>query len=222
MTKQQGRSDADGGIGYLLKAFLLCLTLIFGFIAVDLVFFAQGASFKREGGGLEAVSAVLYGVATALFLAVAPRRVWVSLFHVPAVMILFALRELDYDKAFTGSGILSLRLYSGDAPLATKLIGGAVAAFAVYVILRNAWRGTPAAFRALRNKEIWPWFAILAGVLVVGSKSIDGLGRKLLEFGIAISDDLDATASLVEEVAEAFIPVCAILAILAYFKGARR
>lgn len=222
MTQEHVRSDADGGIGYLLNAFLLCLTLIIGFIAVDLVFFAQGASFKREGGGLEAVSAVLYGVAAAVFFAVAPRRVWASLFHVPAVMILFALRELDYDKAFTGSGILSLRLYSGDTPLTTKLIGGAVAAFAIYVILRNAWRGTPAAFRALRKKEVWPWFAALVGVLVVGSKSIDGLGRKLLEFGIVISEDLDATASVAEEVAEAFIPVCGILAILAYFKSVRR
>lgn len=205
----------------LFVTFGLCLALIAGFVLIDLLFFAQGASFKREGGGLESVSAVLYVIAGFVFFAFAPRPVWGRLFHVPTLMFLFAMRELDFDKAFTPAGVLSLRLYSGDAALSTKLIAGAAAVFSIYVILRTAWRGIPAAWAALRAGQLWPWFAALAGALVVATKSVDGLGRKLLDFGIVISTDLDATASLAEEVGEVFIPVCAILAIVACWRSIR-
>lgn len=208
-------SGKEGSPRDLIRAAGLCLVLIAVFVAGDLAFFSEGRSFKREGGGLESVSAVLYAVAVFVFFVRAPRGVWARLFHVPMLMALFAMRELDFDKAFTEAGILSLRLYSGDAALSTKLIAGAVAVFSVYVVFRMVRVGLPAGWAALKRAEIWPWFAMLAGVLVVVTKTIDGLGRKLMDVGIRISKDVDATASLIEEVGEVFIPVCAILAIVA-------
>ncbi len=221
LIHQDQQLQAGASLPFLGKAFLFCLILICVFIAVDVVFFANGESFKREGGGLENVSALLYVIAAIVFFTTAPRRRWGELFHIPALMVLFAMREMDFDKAFTESGILSLRLYSGDTPIMTKLIAGSVALFAVYVILRTAWRGIPAALNGLRAGARWPWFAVLAGALVVATKSVDGLGRKLLDFGIVISSDLDSTASYAEEIGEAFIPVCAILAILACWHRGR-
>ncbi|MFK7745729.1 MAG: hypothetical protein AB8B47_11790 [Roseobacter sp.] len=219
MTSPANEIRSGATSGYLTKVALFGVLVIVGFIAVDMMFFAQGGSFKREGGGLETASAVLYLVAAAAFFFHVPKGLWAGLFHVPALMLLFAAREFDFDKAFTQSGILSLRFYSGDSSTMAKLIGGAFAVFSIYVILRILWRGLPAAARALKASELWPWFAILAAALVAGTKSIDGLGRKLLDFGIVISNDLDQTAALVEEVGEAFIPVCAILAIVSRWKG---
>ncbi|SFG24454.1 hypothetical protein [Roseobacter denitrificans] len=219
MTDQASKRATPERWPGLTSAAVLSLGLLAAFVGVDLLFFAQGESFKREGGGLETASAVLYICAVVVFFLKAPVSDWPRLFHVPALMALFAARELDFDKAFTDSGILSLRLYSGDTPLGTKLVAGAVALFVIYVILRTAWRGGFAGLRALRDGALWPWFAVLACALVVGTKSIDGLGRKLLDFGIVITQDLDATAALIEEVGEAFIPVCAILAIAACWRG---
>lgn len=222
MTTNESPTRAGDGPAGLWRAFLVCLALIAVFVGIDIAFFAGGESFKREGGGLETVSAVLYALAAIQFLARAPRTRWAELYHVPVLMVLFAFRELDFDKAFTPSGILSLRLYSsGNVMLLTKLIAAPIAAFVIYIILRNAWVGFFAGLRALRAGALWPWFALLAGALVVGTKSIDGLGRKLRDIGIVISGDVDATASLYEEVGEAFIPVCAILAIRACWKGSR-
>jgi hypothetical protein len=210
-----GSKAASAGVG---RAFLACVILIAVFVGVDLLLKPEDASFKREGGGIETVSAVLYIVAAGVFFLRAPRSLWGRLFHVPALMVLFACRELDFDKAFTEAGVLSLRLYSGDAALATKLIAGSVALFSVFVILRNAWVGLPAGLRALRAGEHWPWYAFGAGGLVVLTKSIDGLGRKLLGVGVEISGKIDQVAALVEEVGEVFIPVCAILAMVSCWR----
>lgn len=221
MTKQISGPELEPKQISLLKVLVVCLGLIAGFVFIDLLFFANGQSFKREGGGLENASAVLYGIAVIAFFVFAPDKVWLRLFHVPGLMLLFAMRELDFDKAFTESGILSLRLYSGDASIMTKLIAGAIAGFSVYVLYRNVRCGVPAGWQALKSGLLWPWFALGAGGLVVGTKAIDGLGRKLLDIGISISTDLDATASLVEEVGEVLIPVCAIMAIAACWRGRR-
>ncbi|MEM9578035.1 MAG: hypothetical protein AAF999_13590 [Pseudomonadota bacterium] len=220
-TPQVHHLPTGATLSVLVRSFGLCLGLICVSIVVDLAFFANGESFKREGGGLENVSAVLYGVAAIVFFAHAPSSRWGRLFHVPVLMVLFAMREMDFDKAFTESGILSLRMYSGDAAMMTKVIAGSVGLFSLYVILRTAWRGIPAALKGLRAGARWPWFAVLAGVLVVATKSVDGLGRKLLDLGIVISNDLDSAASYAEEIGEVFIPVCAILAILACWHRGR-
>lgn len=203
----------------LWKAFLACMAVIGLFITVDVVFIADGASFKREGGGLETASAVLYFAVIYAFFRHVPARLWGVLFYVPGLMALFAMREFDLDKAFTQSGIMSIKFYSGDSSFMAKLIGGAVAVFALYILYRVVRHGGPAAWRAVRTGESWPWFAVLAGVIVVATKSVDGLGRKMLDFGIVISDDLDLLASTAEEIGEAFIPVCALLAVLARWKG---
>ena len=218
MTLSDTSSPATAGT--LFKVALACIAVIAGFVLVDVAFFAGEESFKREGGGLETISALLYFVAIAVFFALAPARVWLPLFQVPALMALFAMREFDMDKAFTHHGIMSLKQYTRDnPPLTEKLISGAVALFALYVLYRVVRYGGPAAWRALQQRELWPWFGVLAGVLVVGAKSVDGLGRKMLDFGIVISDDLDLVAGTAEEIAEAFIPVCAILAIVSRWKG---
>jgi hypothetical protein len=209
----------DAKTAVLLGSFAFC-TLIIGLaVLVDALFFAQGASLKREGGGLEAISAVLYVLGAGVFFTTVPRAFWVSLWQVPALLILFALRELDFDKAFTSSGVLSTALYRGESALGTKLIAGSVVLFVLVVVYRMLRMGLPAVIRALRARESWAFLVCAAAVTVVVSKSIDGLGRKLLALGIEISAGLDVAASTAEEIGEAFIPVFIILAILARWRG---
>jgi hypothetical protein len=115
--------------------------------------------------------------------------------------------------------VLSTGLYRGESPLGTKLIAGAVVVFFLVVLYRMLRKGLPAMVRAFRTRAAWAYFVCAAATTVVFTKSIDGLGRKLLPFGIEISAGLDTAASTVEEVGEAFIPVLIILAILARWKG---
>ena len=205
--------------GYLFVVALAGAALIAVFIVADYMISPAGTSLKREGGGLEWSAVVLQLLAAATFFAVVPARLWAPLFHLPSLFVLFAARELDFDKAFTQSGILSLRFYSGDSALTAKLIGGAFALFAAFVLLRTLRYGLPAAWRAFRAREPWPWFAVLAAVLIVFVKTLDGLGRKLADFGIGISDEVNKAASMIEEIGESFLPILCILALLSRWKG---
>ncbi len=210
--------DHSGGFS-LLRSFLVLAGVIGASVVVDALFFANGASLKREGGGLETISAVLYVYGAIVFLTVVPRSRWIRLWQIPALLVFFALRELDFDKAFTSSGVLSTNLYRGDSALSTKLIAGCVVLLFLIVLYRIVRHGLPGLLRGLRGKEPWAFLVIAAFLLTVVSKSVDGLGRKLLSIGIEISEKLDSAASVFEEIGEAFIPVLIVLAMLSFWKG---
>lgn len=201
------------------KVGLFCTGLILLAVAFDAPALLSGADLRREGGGVETVSAVLLFATAGVFFFMVPARFWATLYQIPALMILFGMRELDWDKAFTPSGILSARLYTGDHPLATKLVSAVVVLFILIVVARMARQGIPAAVRGMKDHEPWAFFAVTAAFLTVGTKAIDGLVRKLAGIGIEASQQVDVVASTIEEVGECYIPIFAILALVARWKG---
>lgn len=201
------------------KVGFICTGLILVAVALDMPALLSGADLRREGGGVETISALLLFATVGVFVALVPARFWAPLYQIPALMMLFGMRELDLDKAFTPSGILSTRLYSGDHPLSTKLISAIVVLFILVVVARMARHGIPAAIRGVRDREPWAFFAVTAAFLTVATKAIDGLVRKLAGIGVEASQQVDVVASTIEEVGECYIPIFAILAIVARWKG---
>lgn len=161
-----------------------------------------------EGGPIESLSVAGYGVCIGLMFTLWPgsevRRRW----YFPVMFALFAGRELDLDKIPFTEGLLKASQYTGDKVLLPELILSSVLLLAivgtVVVLLLREARGFVSGL--LRAKPAC--YAALIGLLFIGvCKSIDGLGRKLEPFGVTISDSLDHTASLIEEIGELGIPV---------------
>lgn len=177
---------------------------------------AARAMFLKEGGVIETVSAVLYLVCAAYMLTWAHRaRAWPYV----VLMVLFAMREADFDKRFTEVGVLKGKfLFSALVPLHQKLIGGAVIALALYVVYTIVRRDGLSFLRALRARSVEAWGWATAIGLVFVSKSLDGLGRKLAEFGITIDPVVDLHAGALEEVLELGIGVFILLACRLFFK----
>lgn len=105
-----------------------------------------------------------------------------------ALIILFALRELDYDKAHFTVGLLKSRQYIGDLVAFPERVVSILILILVLTILisilvketRSFWTG----LFALRPSEL----AVMIGLVLIGvSKSVDGLGRKLAGFEIDLS-----------------------------------
>ncbi|MDN5569559.1 MAG: hypothetical protein L0G27_12580, partial [Paracoccus sp. (in: a-proteobacteria)] len=97
---------------------LACFTALVALMA-GLVTAQAPKDIFAETGPIERLSAA-YLIAGALWLGVMST---VSRWHQVVLVVAAGLRELDWDKAFTESGVLSLRLYSGDAPLMQKVVG---------------------------------------------------------------------------------------------------
>ncbi len=94
MIDQQSPTATSEKWPGLASAAVLSFGLIAVFVIVDLLFFAQGQSFKREGGGLETASAVLYILAVVVFFIKTPMSEWLRLFHVPRVDGAFCLQGI--------------------------------------------------------------------------------------------------------------------------------
>lgn len=172
--------------------------------------------YLKEGGLIEWASAAGYVVCAVLMLRWSGRvRAWPYV----ALMLLFMMRELDFDKRFTEMGILKSKfLVSSAVPLHQKIIGLLIILFVLYVLYTIVRRDARFFLQALRNRAVdaWGWAAAMGLIFV--SKSLDGLGRKMADIGVTIEPWVDRQASTVEEILELGIPIFIFLACRLYFK----
>ena len=176
-----------------LCALSLTLAFLAGWWNVGLV---------KEGGALELSTVVALCLTTVVLICRDPRLAFGSHWHLPALTALLAMRELDFDKRFIETGILKLRLYTGDAPFVLKVFGVAVIALVLICLYRLLRHDGRRFLMAVQQREAWA-LAILAGIFaVIVAKSIDGLGRKLAPFGISLSDAQGLLVIMLEETLE--------------------
>lgn len=160
-----------------------------------------------ESGPVESASAICLIVGTLallgdMILHRTPRR-W----HLALLMLACGLRELDWDKAFTDRGILSLGLYTGAAPMAQKIAGALVVTLLIWAGLRLLRVNLKDWLAGLRGRHLWAWLMAMAVMLYVLAKSLDGLGRKLAPWGIELSETVNRAATASEEVMELFAAI---------------
>lgn len=130
-------------------------------------------------------------------------------YHYLIILItLFGLRELDFDKRFTTMGILKSRFYTSDTvPLGEKLIGLVIIGILLYVVFRIIKDHAAPFVAGVRNKVLQHLGSLSAIALLVFSKSIDGLDRKLASMGITVDPMVATYFGTIEEVLELGIPV---------------
>lgn len=200
----------------------IALTLILATVGIDLLTLPPGAKLTREHGGLELASALLYLWAAAVWMA---RQGWQGLardWQVPAVLLMMSGREFDIDKSLTSVGLLKSDLYlTAEAPVWERLLGVVVLTFAVVTLVRLA-RRQGRGFLAGVRRGAPAQLAVLTGLLVaVLAKTVDGLGRKLQSFGIALDPAMGAWIGSAEEVIELFVPLLFLAAIVQAARGPR-
>lgn len=173
-----------------------------------------------EEGPVEIMSALGYGLCVAVLFWLLPT--WSGRWPAAGVLIFFMLRELDFHKRLTTMSILKSKFYLGDeVAMPEKLAGGAVVAVVLYLFYRLIRFEAPAWFKQLRQGQACAYGVLFAGLLILVSKSLDGLARKLLDVGILISEQASTHATMVEEVLELGIPIMIGLAIVCYARGNR-
>jgi len=177
--------------------------------------------FIKEGGLIETMSAGAYLFCAALMLKLGDRIYLKNNWYFLIVLIAFAMRELDFDKRFTEVGILKSKfLISPEVSLTAKITGFLIVAFVAFAMIRMIRQHGGAIVKRIKTGQLSSvdWSLLIATGFIFISKTIDGIGRKLADIGIVISEQADTIFAHFEESLEWAIPLLCIVAVLAYFK----
>ncbi len=198
------------------------LVVFAGIAALALYFhsmsYQEAEDMLHEDGLVEQLSAVGYVVCLLATLWLGKLAFVREHFPLAAFPLVFSMRELDFDKRFTETGLLQSRIFtSPDVALVERLAGVAVVLALVVLIFYSVRRYLLPLVRGLLRLDTVAIGVGLAMGLMVISKSLDGLGRKLEPLGIFVTERISFEAMVLEEVLELGIPTVLLVVIVAYF-----
>jgi hypothetical protein len=167
-----------------------------------------------EGGLFESLTVYGYIICLIIIFASWSWQQILSKWYFSALIILFALRELDYDKTYFTHGVLKSRQYFSDlVGFPELLISIGVLIFILAVLALIIFNEKNNFVRGVKNLKQSQLAVLASIILVIFTKTIDGAERK---FGIELSPSGERFALIVEEVGEMGIPIMFALAILSW------
>ena len=210
MTRNSSYISAQSHLGLYVG-----LGLIFSIIGfLPFLDVEQQKKLLAEGGLFESLTVYLYIFCLILICIRWPLQKILSSWYLSALIILFALRELDYDKAHFTHGVLKSRQYFSDlVGLPELLISIIVLIFILTVLLFIVLKERNNFIKGVINFRQSQLAILTSIILVITTKTIDGMERK---FGIDLSLTGERFALIFEEVGEMGIPIMFAIAILSW------
>jgi flagellar biosynthesis protein FlhB len=210
MTRNSSYISAQSHLGLYVG-----LGLIFSIIGfLPFLDVEQQKKLLAEGGLFESLTVYLYIFCLILICIRWPLQKILSSWYLSALIILFALRELDYDKAHFTHGVLKSRQYFSDlVGLTELLISIIVLIFILTVLLFIVLKERNNFIKGVINFRQSQLAILTSIILVITTKTIDGMERK---FGIDLSLTGERFALIFEEVGEMGIPIMFAIAILSW------
>ncbi len=201
-------------------ALYLALGLIFLIIGfLPFLDAEQQKNILTEGGLFESLTVYLYIFCLILINGYWPWEKIISKWYFSALIILFALRELDYDKAHFTHGILKSKQYFSDLVSMPELvISISILIFILVILALIVLREKNNFIKGVKNFKQSQLAILVSIVLVILTKTIDGLKRKLESFGVDLSQSGEQFALIVEEIGEMGIPIMFCIAIISNTK----
>ena len=171
----------------------------------------------REGGPLENAQVILYLAGGMIAWIYARRGIWEDGFSGSVILLLFAMRELDLQRKFTGISITRTKYYfHHDAPLLSKILFGILVCGILGFILAFLIRNSGHFYRALQSRLAWAR-SVLAGLLsILLANFVDSAPRLLDTFGIDTFQKMSLYKTAGEELCELAIPFFFLNALLLY------
>lgn len=173
----------------------------------------------KEGGPVEVPSAILHFVCFALVAFKGGYPYFRKYPYFTIMPLVFGMRELDFDKRFTTTGLFKSRFYlRPDVPLHEKIIGAIIILTIAVLVVMMLRRHAKVFFIGLRNRSVIAIGAALTIFLAVSFKTLDGLERKCRGLGLQLNEIVACYSSPAEEILELGIPIIMILTFIHYFR----
>ena len=167
-----------------------------------------------EGGFFENITVYLYIFCLVLICAFWSWKKIISKWYFSALIVLFALRELDYDKTYFTHGVLKTKQYFSDLVGFPELIASiSILIFIVLVLGSIIIKEKDSFIEGIKSLKQSQLAVLVSIILVIITKTIDGIERK---FGIDLPPPGERFALIVEEVGEMGIPIMFAIAILSW------
>ena len=163
------------------KVFLFysaCLLLVVGFVfglsstlSVDAL-----KHVSREGNPLEMWTAYFFAAAAILACVKAFLARSRSYFYAGLLMVFAVMREMDLHKEIASDSVFKSRFYSGDAPMDEKLLGAAVVAVLLWLVIAFV-RHVPQWVGSLRYGDGASWLIFCTLGTMAVAKFLDSITR---------------------------------------------
>ncbi len=203
------------------------LIILFGLVVINiyLALVPQYVSLMlvRENGLVEILSVVAYLFAVILlFRKTAVEKVPYG-YSSSFLLLLFAMRELDFHKRFTTMGTFKTKYYlSNSVPIVEKIVVVCIMLSLVVFTLMYLKKNVPSFLKKVRAKVGYCIIVAIAICSMFFSKFMDSYSEPLKKVFAYFYGNPDHLSRIIEETAELAIPVLFILAIVYYEKPEER
>ena len=169
---------------------------------------------------IETLSALGYFL-SALFMIVRGKWAYIKKYYYFFILVLlFGLRELDFDKKFTTMGIFKSKFYlSSSVPWSEKFIGLLVVGLLLYIIVSIVKNHSKDFLLNIKNFSPVYIGSLLVFLVLFVAKTLDGIGRKLADLGFVMEEELVSYFEAIEEILELGIPLLIIATLFIYFSN---
>ncbi len=132
-------------------------------------------SMLKDDGLVQILTATVLIASCFLCLQRALRKIppafkWAELSY---LLLIYAMREMDFHRLFTEEHVSRWKLYAGPFPLHEKIIGGVVVLLTLIAMLHFIGSNLRHYWRSLKERQSWAVHVIVWAVLLFSSQMLD-------------------------------------------------
>lgn len=151
-----------------------------------------------DAGPIQTLTAVALFAGAALCLLRAMRKTppvfkWAELSF---LLVIYALREMDFHDRFTEGHLSNWKFYVGSDPLSARIIGGVIILLTGIAMLHFLLSNARFFFEQLKNKRSWAIHVIAWAVLLFGSQILDRSAWREMFFEHVLEENMEFAAAI--------------------------
>ena len=167
----------------MVVVFLLLITGSF----ISIIFLPEDiiSLVSKEWGPIENVQVIFYLTGSLLAWIYAKRKIWDGGYQASLILLIFTLRELDFQKRFTGISITRTKYYfHSDATLLSKLLGAMIVISIIVLFVYFIKKNIKIFYRNVRTKKNWALSVIFGLICILFGIFTDSFTRVMESFGV--------------------------------------
>ena len=112
------------------------------------------------------------------------------------LMLIYAMREMDFHRLFTEEHVSRWKLYAGPFPLQDKIIGGVVVLLTIVVMVYFIGSNFRYFWKSLKAMQSWAVHVIFWAVLLTSSQMLDKSRWHGFFFEVAVEENMEFGAAI--------------------------